>query len=218
MVAGWVGSSVVPFPVVEFVGVGVTPRWSPVQVGGVSVRPLLDHPSTATSSRRPSTFQWYLSPSVFLLSRDQRVRRTPSSVRPQVRQRQLFRRSSAVTAQQEAEPVLARLLVVRTHWYSTVSLLVPSPMFPIAALTLSYGTLVGFSSRAFFRVSSRRSGLQRVREGLPHDSRVFRENLERPWTPCLTAFRPYTEKSLGVRRPDSQNFLASPAHGLGWPS
>ena len=27
----------------------------------------------------------------------------------------------------------------------------------------------------------------------------FRENLERPWTPCFTAFRPYTGKSLARR-------------------
>ena len=69
-----------------------------------------------------------------------------------------------------------------SHWYSTVSLLVSSPIFPVAALTLSYRTLACFSSRAFSGFLRDVQGLQSDREGLPHSSRVFRENLERTWT------------------------------------
>ena len=138
---------------------------------------------------------------------------TPSGVRQQVRQHQLLCSLSVVATRQDGNPSWHQPLVLDSESVGVITYVPCCGAQP--SLTTPWRD---FLLTLFPGFLPRRSGLKRVREGLPHTSRVFREI---PWTPGPRVLRHFGRTRKSPRGSDariSQNFLTSPAHGPGWPS
>ena len=163
-------------------------------------------PCSATSSRRPFSLRSYLRPFVFLR------RGARESAGLPVVYDNMFGSTSCCTAyllwQSSKLGTRPRSASRGTsHWNSTVSLFVSSPLFLVAALNPLLPHLGGFFFSRFLRgffATFRPATCSR--------------GTATPGPRVLRHFGRTRKSSGGCDAGISQNFLTSPAHGPGWPS